>query len=161
VIEVRPATDVDRTSLGRLGAMLVAAHHDFDPDRFLSATSGTERGYGDYLANQIGRADVLILVAEEEGLVLGYAYAGLEGNDYMALRGPAGVVYDLVIDPERRREGIGGRLLKEILKALAERGAPRVVLFTAEHNHQAQRLFASTGFRRTMIEMTWEPPKKG
>jgi hypothetical protein len=31
-----------------------------------------------------------------------------------------------------------------------------VVLSTAEQNEAAQRLFASTGFRRTMIEMTRE-----
>jgi RimJ/RimL family protein N-acetyltransferase len=32
----------------------------------------------------------------------------------------------------------------------------RVVLATAEQNKAAQRLFASIGFRRTMIEMTLE-----
>jgi RimJ/RimL family protein N-acetyltransferase len=31
-----------------------------------------------------------------------------------------------------------------------------VVLSTAERNEAAQRLFASMGFRRTMIEMTRE-----
>jgi RimJ/RimL family protein N-acetyltransferase len=40
--------------------------------------------------------------------------------------------------------------------ALAARGAPRVVLMTAERNETAQRLFARAGFRRTMIEMTRE-----
>ena len=34
------------------------------------------------------------------------------------------------------------------------KGAPRVVLSTAEGNKAAQRLFARAGFRRTMIEMT-------
>jgi RimJ/RimL family protein N-acetyltransferase len=36
------------------------------------------------------------------------------------------------------------------------RGAPRVVLSTAARNARAQRLFASAGFRDTMIEMTRE-----
>jgi ribosomal protein S18 acetylase RimI-like enzyme len=160
VITVRPATPSDAASLGRFGAMLVAAHHEFDPDRFMVATSGTERAYGDYLVGKSAQADVFVLVAEEAGAVLGYAYGGLEGNDYMALRGPAGVVYDLVVDPDRRRQGIGRKLLKKIVDTLAERGAPRIVLFTAERNQNAQRLFASAGFRPTMIEMTWEPPKK-
>jgi hypothetical protein len=35
-------------------------------------------------------------------------------------------------------------------------GAPRVMLWTAEQNDSAQRLFARLGFRRTMIEMTRE-----
>jgi GNAT superfamily N-acetyltransferase len=50
-----------------------------------------------------------------------------------------------------------GRLLLEVaLKFFRPSGAWRVVLSTAERNEAAQRLFASTGFRRTMIEMTLE-----
>jgi ribosomal protein S18 acetylase RimI-like enzyme len=47
-------------------------------------------------------------------------------------------------------------LLDAALAFLKSRGAPRVVLETAERNEAAQRLFASAGFRRTMIEMTRE-----
>jgi ribosomal protein S18 acetylase RimI-like enzyme len=47
-------------------------------------------------------------------------------------------------------------LLDATLAALEARGAPRVVLSTAERNATAQRLFARAGFRRTMIEMTRE-----
>jgi ribosomal protein S18 acetylase RimI-like enzyme len=88
--------------------------------------------------------------------VLGYTYAGVEGTDYMALRGPAGVLYDIVVDPAHRRNGVGRMLLDATLEALRARGAPRVVLSTAERNAPAQRLFDSAGFRRTMIEMTRE-----
>jgi ribosomal protein S18 acetylase RimI-like enzyme len=160
VITTRRATAADAPALGRLGALLVALHHDFDRDRFIAPTPNTAPAYGGYLASQLDRPEVVVLVAEEAGVILGYTYAGLEGNDYMALRGPAGVVYDLVVEPTRRREGIGRRLLDETLAALVERGAPRVVLSTAERNATAQRIFESIGFRRTMIEMTWEPPRK-
>ena len=88
--------------------------------------------------------------------MIGYTYAGVEGTDYMSLRGPAGVLYDIVVDPAHRSRGIGRRLLDETLSALRARGAPRVVLSTAEQNAAAQRLFDRAGFRRTMIEMTRE-----
>jgi len=87
---------------------------------------------------------------------VGYAFGGMEGNDYMALRGPAGVIYDLVVDPDHRRQGTGQVLLAAVLDALAELGAPRALLFTADKNHVAQSLFDKAGFRRTMIEMTVE-----
>jgi ribosomal protein S18 acetylase RimI-like enzyme len=74
----------------------------------------------------------------------------------MALRGPAGVVHDIIVDPERREGGVGRKLLEAALAALAERGAPRVVLHTAAKNATAQRLFEAAGFRPTMIEMTRE-----
>jgi ribosomal protein S18 acetylase RimI-like enzyme len=88
--------------------------------------------------------------------MIGYTYAGVEGNDYMALRGPAGVIYDIIVDPAHRGQGIGRMLLDATIDALKARGAPRVVLSTAEKNSTAQRLFDSAGFRRTMIEMTRE-----
>jgi ribosomal protein S18 acetylase RimI-like enzyme len=76
----------------------------------------------------------------------------------MSLRGPAGVIHDLVVDPARRRQGVGRTLLAATLEALTERGAPRVVLSTATQNAAAQQLFAAFGFRPTMIEMTRERP---
>ena len=54
-----------------------------------------------------------------------------------------------MVDPGHPAQGIGRRLLDAIVTALAARGAPRVVLSTAERNEAAQRLFERAGFRRT------------
>jgi len=155
-VNIRPATAADLTAIGRLGALLVRTHHDFDPERFMAATARTEKSYGLFLGTQLAEPNIIILVAERDGEVIGYMYAGMEGNDYMSLRGPAGVVYDLVVDPAHRRQGVGRMLLDATLEVLKARGAPRVVLSTAERNAPAQHLFDRTGFRRTMIEMTRE-----
>jgi ribosomal protein S18 acetylase RimI-like enzyme len=88
--------------------------------------------------------------------VVGYAYAGVEGPDWMSLRGPAGVLHDIVVDPEHRGRGAGRLLLDAALEFLKSRDAPRVVLSTAARNAPAQRLFESAGFRHTMIEMARE-----
>jgi ribosomal protein S18 acetylase RimI-like enzyme len=153
---IRPATPADLPALGRLGALLVRTHHDFDAARFIAATPQTEHGYAWFLGTQLEEPSVVILVAERDGEVLGYTYAGVEGNDYMALRGPAGVLHDIVVDPAHRANGVGRMLLDATMAALTARGAPRCVLSTAERNEAAQRLFARAGFRRTMIEMTRE-----
>lgn len=142
--------------MGRLGASLVRTHHDLDEKRFIAPTAETEARYARFLETQLGEPNVIILVAEGHGEVLGYTYAGIEGFDYMALRGPAGVLYDIVVDRAYRGRGVGRTLLDTTLRALAARGAPRVVLATADKNEAAQRLFARAGFRRTMIEMTRE-----
>lgn len=141
-----------------MGAMLVRLHHRFDPERFIGAGPETELAYGEFLASQIADPNVIVLVAEEEGQVVGYAYGAIEGNDWTALRGPAGVLYDLAVDEQRRREGIGRYLLQAALSALIELGAPQIVLASAEQNVAAQSLFAASGFRPTMLEMTWDPP---
>ncbi len=155
-ITIRRATPADLPALGRLGALLVREHHDFDPKRFIPATSETEAGYAWYLSTQLEVTNVAVMVAEENGEVVGYTYAGLEGRDYMALRGPAGALYDIVVDPAKRRRGVGRLLIDAALAFLKDLGAPRVVLSTATRNDAAQHLFESVGFRRTMIEMTAE-----
>jgi ribosomal protein S18 acetylase RimI-like enzyme len=151
---IRRAVASDMPAVGMLGALLVRTHHDFDPKRFIAATGRTAQGYGSYLGTQLDEPDVVILVAELEGTVVGYTYAGVEGIDYMALRGPAGALYDIVVDPDHRHRGIGRMLLDATIAALEARGVPQIVLSTAEPNASAQRLFERAGFRRTMIEMT-------
>jgi len=40
-VTIRPASPADVPAIGRLGALLVKTHHDFDPQRFIAATRGT------------------------------------------------------------------------------------------------------------------------
>ncbi|MEO7999181.1 MAG: GNAT family N-acetyltransferase [Gemmatimonadaceae bacterium] len=156
VVVIRAATPGDASALGRLGALLIRVHHEFDAARFIAPTASTESGYAGFLRSQLAKADAVILVAERDGQVCGYAYGAIEGFDYMALRGPAGVLHDLLVDETQRGHGIGGLLLDAAISALQFKGAPRIVLSTAARNEHAQRLFASKGFRPTMIEMTRE-----
>ena len=153
---IRRAMTSDLPRLGRLGALLVEAHHDLDPRRFLAANHRTPANYASFLSTKLEDPDAAVLVAEAHAEVIGYAYAEVQGYDYLALRGPAGVLHDLIVDPAHRGRGVGRLLLNAALAYLQARGAPRVVLLTAERNQAAQRLFASMGFRRTMVEMTRE-----
>ena len=98
---VRRATGADLRSLGRLGARLVQEHHDFDGRRFLAARNRTPDDYASFLGSQLDDPDVVVLVADQ-GEVIGYSYAALEGYDYMSLRGPAAVLHDLIVHPEHR-----------------------------------------------------------
>jgi ribosomal protein S18 acetylase RimI-like enzyme len=155
-INVRRAVSADMPAVGRLGALLVQRHHELDPQRFIPSTPHTHEGYASFLATQLDKPKIIVLVAEQDGKVIGYTYAALEGRDYMSLRGPAGVLHDIVVDPAHRRSGVGRLLLDSTLAALEALSAPRVVLSTADRNESAQRLFARSGFRRTMVEMTRE-----
>jgi len=155
-IVIRPATQQDVPTVGRLGVMLVRVHYEFDRKRFIQPYDGMEGGYGSFLGSQIKRREAVVLVAEVGGEVIGYTFATVDGPDWMSLRGPAGVLQDIIVDPAHRQHGAGKLLLDATLAALKERGATQVVLSTAEHNEPAQRLFASAGFRRTMVEMTKE-----
>ena len=153
---IRAAVPADLSAIGRLGAMLVRLHHEMDAARFIAATAQTAEGYAGFLGTQLEEPDALVMVAERAGVVVGYSYAGMEEEDWMTLRGPAGVIHDLVVDVEARNGGVGRALLEATIAELERRGAPRVVLSTAARNEAAQRLFARAGFRPTMVELTRE-----
>jgi ribosomal protein S18 acetylase RimI-like enzyme len=155
-IKIREAANSDLPTLGRLGALLVQEHHDFDPRRFLAAKNRTPQDYASFLGARLNDRNAVVLVAETKGETIGYAYGEIEGYDYMSLRGPAGVLNDLIVDPAHRGRGLGRLLLDEIILRLKSRGVPRIVLSTAAKNKAAQRLFERSGFRPTMIEMTRE-----
>lgn len=145
-------------ALGRFGAALVRVHHGFDSRRFLTPGPRLEEAYGQFLRTQLDEKDVVIFVAERAGAIIGYVYAGVEPRSWKELRDVAGFIHDVVVDPDARRSGIGTRLIEAAAAWLATRGVARVMLWTAEKNREAQRLFEQLGFRRTMIEMTRETP---
>jgi GNAT superfamily N-acetyltransferase len=155
-ITIRTATAADLPALGRLGALLMRTHYEFDPQRFMSAGTDAAEGYAWFLGRQLKDNDVVIYVAEQDGEVIGYVYAGLEPISWKELRDECGFIHDVVVDERGRRTGTATALIEKAIEWLREQGAPRVMLWTAEKNAGAQQLFAKRGFRRTMIEMTRE-----
>jgi ribosomal protein S18 acetylase RimI-like enzyme len=161
---IRPATPSDLPALGRLGALLMRTHYNFDQKRFLEPGANADEGYAWFLGEQLkDEGNAVVLVAEpfdsaqgKPGEVVGYVYAALEPISWKELRDACGFIHDVAVDERARRHGIATALVEAAMKWLSDQGAPRVVLGTAEQNAAAQRLFSRLGFRRTMVEMTRE-----
>jgi GNAT superfamily N-acetyltransferase len=150
---IRPASKSDEVALGRLGAALMRQHHAADPRRFVQVDR-PEEGYGRFLVSQIANPDSLVLVAERDNEILGYVFADVEGTSWRDLRGPCGFIHDVYVLESARRQGTGQALLHAAIEWAHSRGRSQVVLWTKSGNEAAQRLFATLGFRDTMIEMT-------
>ena len=155
---IRPAAPGDLQAVGRFGALLLRAHHAFDADRFMAAGAGAEAGYAAFLATQLDAPDAIVLVAERGGRLAGYIYAGVEPRSWKELRERAGFIHDVLVDEGNRGSGVADALLDAAVAWLREQRVPRVMLWTASRNEQAQRLFLRRGFRSTMIEMTLDLP---
>lgn len=153
---IRKAEQRDLESLGRLGAMLMQTHYDFDRLRFLAPMQDAQRGYASFLGSMLASSEACVLVAEEDGAVAGYVFAALEPLSWKELRGPAGFIHDVAVAEAARRKGIGLELMEAAMTWLRDHGAPRVLLWTAAPNKAAQALFRRVGFRDTMFEMTKE-----
>ncbi len=135
-------------------------HHAADPRRFL-LTDHPEAGYGRFLVSQIDAEDVCVRVAEEEGRVIGYVFATIEPISWRDLRGPCGFVHDVYVDAAARERGAGRALLTTAIEWIRSRGQQQVVLWSKSGNATAQRLFAASGFRPTMVEMTLDLESDG
>lgn len=155
-IVIRLAKESDLPALGRLGALLLETHYRFDEHRFMAPRSNSAEGYAWFLGSQLKEKDAVVFVAERADSVIGYVYAGIEPTSWKELRDTAGFIHDVVVEESSRRSGVARLLIEAAMEWLHSHGAPRVVLWTAENNPAAQRLFTRLGFRRTMIEMTRE-----
>jgi ribosomal protein S18 acetylase RimI-like enzyme len=158
VATVRRAGHADLPVLGELGALLMRTHYEFDHQRFMACPERAEaaEGYAWFLGSQLEQERVAIFVAEREGEIVGYVYAGIEPQSWKELRDECGYIHDVVVHERGRGMGVATQLIQVAAEWLATRGMPRVVLWTAAKNTKAQRLFERLGFRRTMIEMTRE-----
>jgi GNAT superfamily N-acetyltransferase len=153
---IRKATRDDGDALGRLGALLMDVHYNFDQRRFLDPGADAAAGYARFLVSQLRDPDAVIFVAEIDGVVEGYCYAGIEPLSWKELRDEAGFIHDLALAPGARRRGAARALLAAAVEWLRGRNVARVMLWTSTRNDAARELFSSFGFRPTMTEMTLE-----
>lgn len=79
-----------------------------------------------------------LLVLESGGVACGFAAVHLLGDDAHLL--------NLMVDPARRRQGLGGRLLSDLLGWFREKGARRVTLDVDPGNRAAVALYGGAGF---------------
>ncbi len=154
-MEIRRARPSDLPAVSRLAAELVRLHHRYDPPRFM-LVEPVEEGYRWFFSRELKRRGALILVAQDAGAIVGYAYGTMEGRNWNDLLEACGKLNDLYVDAAARRHGAGRALVTAMFKELRDRGAPRVVLLSAWKNPEAHAFFEALGFRKTMVEMTAE-----
>lgn len=90
------------------------------------------------LAFDIESDDAHVIIAVEEEGTIGFAHAISEGESGTLLR--------LYIDPERREEGIGTRLVKTTCEILAEEGCERIEAMVLEANEPGNSFYRTYGF---------------
>jgi len=148
----------DLPAVGILAGRLVRMHYAYDQERYMKP-GNPEQGYQRWFGTKLDADDAILLVAEDPSIAagpLGYAFVALEGRDYNNLLEPHAKLHDILVDERAQKHGVGEALLDEVFRTAKEKGAPRVLLYTASQNETAQRLFHRMGFRTTMLEMTRE-----
>lgn len=85
----------------------------------------------------------LCILAEQDGHVIGYAYASSHFGDRLVH------LVRIAVDPRYRGQAVGVRLLYEVIDFARRKNASIVTLNTQAYNTQAQRLYRWFGFQMT------------
>jgi len=158
-MKIRSATADDWPRIGELAEMLVRTHYAFDDARFMHPDLLRGHVYTARVRDEVGQGQSMVQVADDDGRVVGYVFAGIEAGSWKELRHRAGYIHDVVVEDAHRHQGIARALMTSAIEWIAAQGVAPVLLWTAPQNIDAQRLFVSLGFRPTMIEMTLDAVK--
>jgi GNAT superfamily N-acetyltransferase len=139
-IDIRDAVEQDQERcaelLGELGAA-TGSKHDVN--------------LADAFANLLTKARGQIIVADEDGVLLGmatvsYNLAMRYGGEYCQLE-------ELILTPEARGKKLGGRLLQQVIDNAKARGCAEMGLYLLETTEHNRPFYAKYGFEVIGTEM--------
>lgn len=97
------------------------------------------------LTDQVFTRDHAVVVAELDGVAVGFALLVHDLPDEITLTDQAFIAY-MAVEPAQHRHGIGRRLLEHIEEHARRRGLPYLALMVTEENEAARELYAGAGF---------------
>jgi len=147
-MEITRARAQDIDAILDLWGELAAFHADLDPA--FTPAAGWRAAYAGYLATLLGRPDARVLVAHQEGRIVGYGVARITFLPPFFAERRRGFIQDVFTNQGYRRRGISRRLVSDLLAWLREETVTTVELTVAINNEEAIRLWESLGFRPYM-----------
>jgi GNAT superfamily N-acetyltransferase len=103
------------------------------------------------LAELLGDPAHHVLVAEEDGRVVGYVNTNFRPQLHHLA--PVGTIDELVVDKACRGRRIGERLVQAVLDEARRRGADAVEVATHERRERARSFYVRCGFEATSIKL--------
>ena len=105
------------------------------------------------LAQLLGDPAHQVLVAEEDGRVVGYVNANFRPQLHHLA--PVGTIDELVVDEAWRGRRIGEQLVEAVLEEARRRGADTVEVMTHERRERARDFYRRCGFEATSIKLVY------
>ncbi len=145
---VRRLTAEDLAAMRALNGVYATAFDD--PETYRS-----DQPADDWLARQLGKDGVIVLVAELDGGIVG----GLTAYDLPKLEAARSEIYlyDLAVDAAHRRRGIATALIAELQHIAAETGAWAVFVQADHGDDPAIALYTKLGVREDVMHFDLPP----
>lgn len=155
-VAVVRATAADAPGIARLHGVVHDLHVEHRPGFFRPIGMARLR---EIAGKVVGDRDLLVFVARAGDDVVGYAIGSRDAYDDIDGIRDASYLYidQIAVDPARRREGTGRRLVEKLVAAAAGEGIERVVLDTWAFNEGAHRFFEAVGFETEILRLGLDP----
>jgi aminoglycoside 3-N-acetyltransferase I len=143
------AADVD--SMRALNALYADAFEDHETYRH-------DRPGDEWLSRQLGKDAIILLVAEEDGRVVG----GITAYELPKLEQARSEIYlyDLAVDAAHRRRGIAAALIAELQHIAASTGAWAVFVQADHGDDPAIALYTKLGVREDVMHFDLPPRRQ-
>ena len=143
---IRPAKISDRPAL----RLAITELQEFERQLHGTRRPGNEVAdtYLDWMLRRAGESGA-VLIAEIEGVVVGFVAGWIEHTDNIAETADSnrvGYISDLCVLPVHRRQGIAGHLLDRISEQLGRTGVIRIRVGSLANNQPARASYERAGF---------------
>lgn len=156
VMNIRIATEADVPAIGQMWEKLALFHNVLD-SALPPAARGGGKVYARRLVSRLSDSQTRVIVAEEDGELIGYALAVIiDVIPDMFVQENSGFLADIYVDDAFRRKGVGRALVDTIKSWLLENSIHTFEWYVAEHNTVGKRFWESVGGRRVMVRMRAE-----
>ncbi len=148
-IEIRDATEKDLKGIVALWEMLVEQHRTYS-DHFVLARDG-RRKWARYLRQKFTEPSTKLIVAEEEGELMGFMMCLLSPQDSIFVEKATGVVSDAFVRKNRRKKGVMKEMLRVALRWFDKNKMKSVEVSVAAANLEARAAWGQLGFKPFLV----------
>ncbi len=151
---IRRAKASDLNQMELLWRELADWHAGLAPE--FALVSNAEHLWRENLAPQLDNENICILVAEQDGVLIGFLHGSIRENAPIFVERLVGHISDAIVTAAARHRGVGEQLVDAILEWFRARGIRVVTLGAATQNPVAQSFWHKMGFSDYMSRMRRE-----
>jgi ribosomal protein S18 acetylase RimI-like enzyme len=129
---------------------MLAKYHERLADDFKLAWD-SRRKWAKYLKKKYSEISTKLIVASEDGKVVGFMLCLLSPNVPIYKERKIGVISDVFVNEERRRKGVMKKMFDMGIKWFRKNKVRTVQLSVAAANTEAREIYAKMGFAPFMI----------
>ncbi len=148
-IEIRDATEKDLKGIVELWELLVEQHRTYS-DHFAIARDG-RRKWARYLRQKFSEPSTKLIVAEEEGELVGFMMCLLSPQESIFAEKATGVVSDAFVRKDRRKKGVMKEMLRVALRWFDKNKMKSVEVSIAAANLEARAAWGQLGFKPFLV----------